>query len=202
MRPRSDLADTRHGAPYETRIAVMATSTFAVLIVALVLVSITVVVAVRLRGASLVDFHLAPAERVLFEAHGLTLRLGFRDDLVIRDAFVRVTHRRVLLGTGSLSTPHRARVQLVGLLDDYGFGKGVIDDGYTTFPLQRRHVAIEGNIVTLRPLGAGFEVPSRIDIVFDESTRAQKLRAALVVPLALRSAVRADSSRVRRVPTE
>lgn len=157
----------------------MVTSYLPVLLVALLLVTITVLVALRVRGTPLEDFHLGPAESVLFEADQLTVRLGFRSEVTVQDAFVRVTNRRMLIGTGSPSEPRRARVQFVALLDGYGFGKGVIDEGFATFPVKRTEIVLDDGVVQLRPLGAGFEVPNSVEIVCEEAKRAGTLRAAL-----------------------
>jgi hypothetical protein len=92
---------------------------------------------------------------------------------------VRVTNRRLLVGTGSVRKPHKALIRYVVALDGDEWGNGPFTDGYVTFPARRAAIELTAEKVRIpSPEGqAAFETPVAIVI-----TRAahEPLRAALL----------------------
>jgi hypothetical protein len=149
--------------------------------------TITILLVLRLRGATLAALQPLGDEKLLLETDRLTLQLGFESESLVEDAFVRITDRRVLFGTGSLQRPQSARVQLVGLLDGRGFGCGVLEDGYVTFPVRRVDVALDAQTVRITSRDPGYAIPRSIAIACDRDRPElpELLRDALTGRLAI-----------------
>ena len=128
------------------------------------------------------DWRGLPAERLegeetLFEQDGIRVETevnGRRH--MVTGSFVRVTNRRILVGTGSTKKPRTAIVRYAILLDSKEHGGGPLQDGYVTFPVRRDDVTFD-DVVRIPAEGAAFEIPRFVAI---HRARIEALRAAIV----------------------
>jgi hypothetical protein len=136
------------------------------------------------RKARLAKLSIWPGEELLLERDGVRLLVvaGPRRETRIFRSFVRVTNRRIVVGTGSVRKPDKAMIYAVGVLEGgEAFGAGPLDDGFVTFPTRRDEVRFEGTTVRFGPApeGAGFGVPVSIGIETD-ADGVEALRTAIV----------------------
>jgi hypothetical protein len=147
-------------------------------------VILLVLLALLAKKSVLARVTLLPGEEILMELEGLRLRVlssaDGRETLVFR-AFVRVTDRRVIVGTGSPRKPRTALVRYVVELERESFGRGPLEDGFVTFPAQRGEITVDGRAVRIQPVAgsAAFEIPHCVVLECAEKD-AESLRAAMV----------------------